>query len=364
MSGDPVDWSSLSGAQSPKKSDPNFKMQSSGVRQLGKDYSSHSDDLDAMSTKTSSIDLPALTFGAIGYGLVTAHNNVRDNTVDALKQGKDVLDSFRTALAGAADNKDLADEASKTRGGDEKGGPDLSGLKSQLGGGPKIPTGKDLGLDGLGGKGPKLPDQKLPDHKLPDQKLPDQKLPDHKLPDHKLPDQKLPDQKLPDQKLPDQKLPDHKLPDQPQMPDSKLPQQPQIPDPKGIDTSGLNQRPANPIESKLASYDPSAQDLLGRTPNSSAPQSGTSFTDPRGGSGVSYGAGAGAGAGAGTGALGGAGARGMTGGGMPMYSPMAPGMGGGTGEQDKDRDGSKLLKGNPDDYEDDQDIAPPVLGKE
>ncbi|MEU4326312.1 hypothetical protein [Nonomuraea dietziae] len=357
------------GTEHPKKRDPDYEMAPGLVRQLGKDFASHGDDMTALSKKTQSIDLPGLTFGAIGYGLVGAHNGVRDSTADALAKGKDVLESWRTALNAAADYNDLAEESSKTKGGKEES----FGAKMPKVGGMKTPSFGDPG----GGKGLDLPDSKLPDSKLPDSKLPDSKLPDRKLPDSKLPDSKLPDRKLPDSKLPDSQLPDSKLPDSQlpgsQLPDSKLPDSKlpdtTLPDSKLPDTGELDKKLTNPIESKLSSYDPklSSQDLTGRgIPQPTMNQPTTSLPDPRsgGGTGTAYGAGGGTGSGGGLGAAGaGAGARGMGAGGMPML-PFAPGMGGAAGEQDKDREGSGLLKGDPADWEDDQDIAPPVLGKE
>ncbi|MEV2266816.1 hypothetical protein [Nonomuraea africana] len=325
------------------------------VRNLGKDFASHGDDMTALSKKTQAIDMPDFTFGAIGYGLAGAHNGVRDSTADALAKGKDVLESWRTALGAAADYTQLADDASKTKG-DEKGGgktPQLGGMKTPQMGGMKTPKFGGPDTKGLGLPDSKLPGSKLPDSKLPDSKLPDSKLPDSKLPDSKLPDSKLPDSKLPDSSLPDSKLPDSKLPDS-KLPDSKLP-----------DTSDLDKKLTNPIESKLSGYDPklSGQDLTARTlpqPNTNQPT--TSLPDPRTGGGSASGSG-GAGAVSGLGGAG-TGARGLGAGGAPMY-PFAPGMGGSPADQKKDRDGSDLLKGDPTDYEDDdQDIAPAVLGKE
>ncbi|MEV4161158.1 hypothetical protein [Nonomuraea dietziae] len=356
------------GPEHPKKRDPEFRMRTEPVRTLGKDLASHSDDLTAMSKKTQGIDLPSLTFGVIGYGLANAHGGVRDSAADALAKGKDVLESWRTALGAAADYTELADGASKTGGG--KPPPSVGGNMPKFGGG-KMPDTKGLDLPDNKLPDHKLPDDKWPDDKLPDDKWPDDKLPDDKWPDDKWPDDKLPDDKLPDDKWPDDKLPDDKWPDD-KLPDDKLPD-PKLPDGKlpdsGLpDTSELDKKLTNPIESKLSGYDPnlSGQDLTGRTlpqPNTNLPT--TSLPDPRSGSGTGIGSGGGAGGGAG-GGLGtaGAGVRGLAGGGMPMY-PMVPGMGGGgMGEQDKDKDGSGLLKGDPEDWEDDQDIAPPVLGKE
>lgn len=345
----------------PKKLDPQLKMEYDKVRSLGDGFAQRGQSMTALSSATRSIDMYWDTFGVVGYGLAAAHDEVRDKTADALGKGKDVLDSWKVAVTEAADFVQAADEASKAPPGDETppppgdGGPNLpKGVKGpKLDGLPTDVPGPELGGLGDQSKVPGL-DSKLPDPS------------DIKSPG----DLKNPDLTTPKPRDLDPLNPRDLDPLNPRDLDPLNPRDPRDLDRPDLDTGALsNPKLDNPIESKLAGYDPSlsGQDLTTRTPSlGDLGKSPMTTVDPRGvtsgGGGVG---GGGIGGANGAGAPGGLGAgmRGLGGTGMPMM-PFAPMAGGGTGEHDRDQQGNNGLAEDPEVWEDDIDIAPPVIGKE
>ncbi|AQZ66684.1 hypothetical protein BKM31_39260 [[Actinomadura] parvosata subsp. kistnae] len=144
------------GAVDPRTSDPDFKMRYSSVRTLGTNVRGYGENLSQLSSSTRAIDLHTLTFGVIGGGLNVAHRAARDSAAEALKQAKDVLESWKEALNTAADNTEAAEQASKAP---QDGGGKIPQIKNPggglpsggLGGLPKNTGGLgDLGKGGLG----------------------------------------------------------------------------------------------------------------------------------------------------------------------------------------------------------------------
>ncbi|MFC4115554.1 hypothetical protein [Nonomuraea zeae] len=354
------DISSLGTSMSPSSIDPNFKMRHSSVRTLGTNVAGYGQDLTQMSDKTRSIDMHTLTFGVIGGGLNVAHRSVRDNAADALKQGKEVLDSWKDALSTAADNTQQAEEAGKT--GDEKGGGKTPSL-------PKTPGGLgNLGAGGLGGSptglgdlgGSKVDpsdlnlDKPSPGDLDPSDLDPsDIDTPDLDQPDLTQPDLTQPDLTQPDLTQPGATQPDLTTPDLSgvQQPNTSIP-----------DLNGVNQ----PTGTNLAGVDPNLANTpipQVRTPDATAYDPRTSVSVPRSSVGYPEGAlGSTGSAGSGVGAPGSL-ARALNTG-TPIYPPPMGGGAGGAGNEDKDRERGAHVPEEEGVWGMDEDYAPAVLGRE
>ncbi|MEV4578817.1 hypothetical protein AB0K16_36785 [Nonomuraea jabiensis] len=334
----------------PRSKDPDFAMKYSSVNTLGKNVGSYGDDLTSMSQKTGAIDMHQFTFGVIGGGLNVAHRSVRDGAVEALKQAKEVLDSWKQALADAAANGKDAEEASKA----PKKGPGGPGGLGPMGGAGGLPKG---GLGGLP-KGGVNPDDLKIDKPSADDLKPDIPKPDLPGSDINKPD--IPGSDI-DQPNIDQPKIDQPNIDQPKIDQPNL-DQPDIkqPDVKTPDLSDLNQTPKTNLEglnpSLPTSTTPQIPSTTGYDPRAGMPR--TSVGVPEGGVGYAGGA---SGGGTGTGAPGSI-ARALNSG-MPLY-PMTPGMGGGAGQEEKDRERGPHLGEDEAVWETDEDITPAVLGRE
>ncbi|MEV6031670.1 hypothetical protein AB0L65_11010 [Nonomuraea sp. NPDC052116] len=325
----------------PTSIDPNFKMKHSSVRTLGTNVAGYGQDLTDMSARTRAIDVHEGAFGAIGGGLNVAHRSVRDSAADALKEAREVLESWKKALAAAADNTQQAEEASKP---EKKGGGKLPGGPGGLGKLPKSGVNPDdLKIDK-----PSADDLKQPDIPKPDIPKPDIPKPDIPGSDIKQPDI--------DQPNIDQPNIDQPKIDQPNLDQSDIKQ----PDVKTPDLSDLNQTPKTNLEglnpSLPTSTTPQVPSTPGYDPRASVPRTSVGVPD----SGVGYTAGGGS-PGTGTGAPGSI-ARALNSG-TPLY-PMTPGMGGGAGQEEKDRERGPHLGEDEAVWETDEDITPAVLGRE
>ncbi|GAA3242596.1 hypothetical protein [Nonomuraea helvata] len=337
------------GSTDPKSVDRNFKMRHSSVRTLGTNVASYGQDLTHLSEKTRAIDMHTLTFGVFGGGLNVTHRSARDAAADALKQGREVLESWKQALKTAADNTETAEEASKAA---KKGSQNSSfktpkfnntgfGDPSKLG---KMPS--NAGLGNLGKNGIDPDDFKV-DKPSPD----DLKQPDIPQPDVKQPEQ--PDIPQPNVDQPDLQQPNL---EQPNLQQPNL-QQPDLQQPD-LTTPNLNQP-----KTDLQSVDP-------HLPTSTAPQIRTpdiSQIDPRAAiprTTVSYPESNVGGPAAGTAGVGAPGsiARALNTG-TPIYPPG--GMGGAAGSKDdKDRERGPHVGEEEGVWGADEDATPAVLGKE
>ncbi|MEV3977823.1 hypothetical protein [Nonomuraea sp. NPDC049758] len=324
------------------------------ISELGANMAEQEPGMGKIETNTKGIHVDFPGFGIVGIGLSYAHEQVKGGASGAISMARTALRDYKTALEQLEKNYQQVDK-------------DNDGLISTIGDdnptGPGGPTGPGPGgidpssLGGLGGGGGKLPPMDMPDDKLPDNKLPDNKLPDDRFPDDKLPDDKLPNDKLPDQNLPkpdypdpsklDPNLPGSNLPD-PNALNANLPKTPSIED-------QLNHSVPDPSQTKLSGLDPAAL-------NSAIPSTGNMNGLPTGyptSGGYTGGSGpGGTTAGAGAGGLRGAGANGMSG--MP-FMPMSGGAAG--NEQNREREKPEYVRGDENDWLDDMDIAPPVIGE-
>ncbi|WP_185949510.1 hypothetical protein [Microbispora sp. KK1-11] len=149
------------GAVDPRLADPEFKMDYGEVAKFGNDVAGRGQVLADTSGRVKNIHLPMLTFGVIGGSLNGVHSQVRNTTADAVAKGKEVLESWKTAIDQAVKNAKEAEKQSSGGHGkvDVPGGPKGPGFdpkKLGLGGGvPKVGAGSDLG------NGWKLPKDKL-----------------------------------------------------------------------------------------------------------------------------------------------------------------------------------------------------------
>ncbi|MEU8316996.1 hypothetical protein AB0C33_01395 [Nonomuraea sp. NPDC048881] len=325
------------------------------ISKLGSDIADQEPGMGKIETNTKGINIESPGFGVVGLGLSYAHEQIKNGAGDTVAMARSVLKDYKTALEQLEKNYEKVDK-------------DNDGLIKEYGDGPPPGGGIDPSKLG-GGPGGGLPPMNLPDDKLSDKKFPDDKLQDYKLPDDKLSDKKFPDDKLPDDKFPDNKLPDNKLPDN-KLPDSNLPdpnainanlpKTPSIEDQlnHNTDVPDLKSTLPDPSQTKLSGLDPNAL-------NSAIPSTGNLTGRPidfptSGGFGGSSGSGGtttGAGAAA-AGGLRGAGAAGMSG--MP-FMPMSGGAAG--NEQNREREKPEYVRGDENDWLDDMDIAPPVLGE-
>ncbi|MEU6778011.1 hypothetical protein ABZ912_02325 [Nonomuraea angiospora] len=333
----------------PRSKDPEFSMKYSSVNTLGKNVGSYGDDLTSMSQKTGAIDMHQFTFGVIGGGLNVAHRSVRDNAVEALKQAKEVLDSWKQAIADAATNGKDAEEASKA--GKGPGGP--SGLGPMGGGGlPKgsLPKGvnpDDLKID--------KPSTDIPKPDIPGSDIPKPDIPGSDIPKPDIPGSDIPKPDIPGSNIDQPNIDQPKI-DQPNLDQPDIKQ----PDVKQPDLSALNQTPKTNLEglnpSVPTSTTPQVPSTPGYDPRASVPRTSVGVPD----SGVGYTAGGGTPA-TSAGAPGSI-ARALNSG-TPLY-PMSPGMGGGAGQEEKDRERGPHLGEDESVWETDEDITPAVLGRE
>ncbi|MEU6425898.1 hypothetical protein ABZ860_08340 [Microbispora sp. NPDC046973] len=145
----------------PRLTDPEFKMDYGEVAKFGDGVAGRGQVLADTSGRIKKIHLPPLTFGVIGGSLNGVHSQVRNTTADAVAKGKEVLESWKTAIDQAVKNAKEAEKQSSGGHGkvDVPGGPKGPGIdpkKLGLGGGvPKVGAGSDLGNDW------KLPKDKL-----------------------------------------------------------------------------------------------------------------------------------------------------------------------------------------------------------
>ncbi|GAA3526961.1 hypothetical protein GCM10022419_002120 [Nonomuraea rosea] len=355
------DYANLGTSMDPGSIDPNFKMRHSSVRTLGTNVGSYGQDLTHMSDKTRSIDMHTMTFGVIGGGLNVAHRSVRDHAADALKQGKDVLDSWKEALATAADNTQQAEEAGKT----DKTPKTPQLPKTPTTGMGKMPTagmGKmpttgageipntglgDLGKDkvdpgDLGIDTPKPGDLDTPGLDPSDVDTPDLDQPDLTQPDVTQPDLTQPNVNQPDLTTPDLSSA--------QQPNTAVP-----------DLSSVNQPP----KTDLAGVDPNLANTAipqVRTPDTTAYDPRTSASIPRTTVGYPEGTLGSAGPATGVGAPGSI-ARALNTG-TPIYPPPMGGGAGGAGGEDKDRERGAHVPEEEGVWGMDDDYAPAVLGRE
>ncbi|MFI7222386.1 hypothetical protein ACIBO5_04120 [Nonomuraea angiospora] len=333
----------------PRTKDPDFAMKYSSVNTLGKNVGSYGDDLTSMSQKTGAIDMHQFTFGVIGGGLNVAHRSVRDGAVEALKQAKEVLDSWKQALADAATNGKDAEEASKA--GKGPGGP---GRPGPLGGG-SLPKGPNLG--GLPKNSVNPDDLKIdkPSTDIPKPDIPGSDIPKPDIPGSDIPKPDVPGSNIDPPKIDQPNIDQPKI-DQPNLDQPDIKQ----PDVKTPDLSALNQTPKTNLEglnpSLPTTTTPQVPSTPGYDPRASVPR--TSVGVPE--TGVGYTAGGGT-PGTSTGAPGSI-ARALNSG-MPLY-PMSPGMGGGAGQEEKDRERGPHLGEDEAVWETDEDITPAVLGRE
>ncbi|MDX3106277.1 hypothetical protein [Nonomuraea angiospora] len=333
----------------PRTKDPDFAMKYSSVNTLGKNVGSYGDDLTSMSQKTGAIDMHQFTFGVIGGGLNVAHRSVRDGAVEALKQAKEVLDSWKQALADAATNGKDAEEASKA--GKGPGGP---GGPGPLGGGG-LPKGPGLG--GLPKSSVNPDDLKIdkPSTDIPKPDIPGSDIPKPDIPGSDIPKPDIPGSNIDPPKIDQPNIDQPKI-DQPNLDQPDIKQ----PDVKTPDLSALNQTPKTNLEglnpSLPTTTTPQVPSTPGYDPRASVPR--TSVGVPE--TGVGYTAGGGT-PGTSTGAPGSI-ARALNSG-MPLY-PMSPGMGGGAGQEEKDRERGPHLGEDEAVWETDEDITPAVLGRE
>ncbi|MFI9596303.1 hypothetical protein [Nonomuraea sp. NPDC052265] len=291
--------------------------------------------IDTLRAKSGHMGVPFPAFGVIGYGLTTAHDGAIAAQSTALERGKKALQSWQAALKAAdANYHEAEEENANLYRKDEDYDPTGGGVPT-----PKMPESPELNMPDADPPGGDLPDADLPVTDRPDTDLPGTDPPNGDLPDADRPGSDLPGTDLPGIDRPDSGLsgagdPNMKVPDI----DSA------INSPR--DTTGLS------------SYDPRA---LNGTPNPNltdlSTRPGTTWGSPTG-----NGAGSGGGAAAGP-RVPGMGTSGGMGSGMPMM-PMMPMGGSGNGLDERDRKEGSLLSEDEGVWEDDEDIAPEIIGKE
>lgn len=330
-------YGNLGGSLDPKSIDPNFKMRYSSVRTLGTNVASHGQDMTALSDHTRSIDIHHLAFGVVGGGLNVAHRSVRDSAADALKQAKDVLDSYRKALNTAADNTEDAEKASKPP--KDTGPP----------GGPKIPSGpgspkmpKTPGAPNMDDLGKGVDPGDLNPGDLEQPQIPEPDTGDLEQPDLTTPDPS-------DIEQPDLTTPD---PSDLQQPGLTTPDV-STPDLNGIDKPNTDLASVNPNLPTSSTPQFRTPDTSALNPNSAVPRTGIAY--PEGTMGSSGSAG-------GLGSQGSI-ARALNSGVPPMYPPGGMG-GGGANSGDNDRERGPHLSEEEGVWGTDVDHAPAVLGKE
>ncbi|MEV0233316.1 hypothetical protein [Nonomuraea sp. NPDC050786] len=328
------------------------------IENLGQDYAEQAPAVGNIARNTGGIRVAPPAFGLVGVGLNYAHDRVKDGAAGALDTAKTVLQDYKDALSKLDKNYQKADEDSDGKinpggpGGPGTGPGGPGGIKPANLKTPKMPGAGDLPKTKMPGPGD-LPKTDLPKTDLPKTDLPKTDLPKTDLPNPNVPNPNLPDANVPQANVPNPNLPDTNLPD----PNASLPKTPSIEDQlnHNVPTVDPKYPQVDPTKTNLSSFDPSKLGTIPTNPNtattsigpgiSPGTSSGSSVTTP------------------GTAGAAAAGTRGgMTGmGGMP-YGPM---MGGGAGgEQNKERDKPDYVRGSEEDWMDDVDIAPSVIGEE
>ncbi|WP_449066128.1 hypothetical protein [Planomonospora algeriensis] len=286
-------------------SGPGVSFSEEKLKEHGKLYETHAGTIEDIADRTRGIGVPFPGFGVLGFGLHAAHDRARQSAADALSAGRDVLESWRTAL----------ESASQTYGGAE----DHSTLPELPGGMPEtgLPGGSVPGLDTPGLPGTDLPGGGVPGAGLPGTGA-----------------------------LPGDGGFDGQVPGLPGQTATTLPGQ------------GLGS--IDPRRTDLSAYTPGDPSV----PQFRAPDA-TTWTGDQAGTGTVGRGGGALPAGAGNGGLGGlpGGARGAAANGMPMM-PMMPMGGAGTGEQERERDQTTWLAEDEGVWGGDEDVAPSVIGQE
>ncbi|MFG1703427.1 hypothetical protein ACFLIM_09545 [Nonomuraea sp. M3C6] len=301
------------------------------IEDLGEDLGEQAPGVQTMARNTGGIRVEPPAFGVVGIGLNYAHDRTKDGAAGALDMARTALEDYRTALAKLDKNYQKADK-------------DNDGIIKVDSGGDGGDIGAGSGFDPSAYKMPKTP---MPDAgglgKTDVPTMPTAELPRTDLPSSDVPNTDPPTSNVPPPNIADPSV---------QNPDISQPNVPSIEDQLNHNVPALdpNSLPADPGKTDLASFDPSA---LG-TP--ATPNATTSV-----GPGMSTGGPSGGAAGAAPAAASAAGPRGGMNGmnGMP-FMPM---MGGTGGEQDRERDKPEYVRGDEDDWLDDIDIAPPVIGE-
>ncbi|NUP00440.1 MAG: hypothetical protein HOV96_23600 [Nonomuraea sp.] len=326
------------------------------IKNLGEDMAKQEPGMAKIETATKGIHVDFPAFGVVGIGLSYAHDQIKDGASGAISMARTALRDYRTALEKLDKNYQKADKDNdgkiSTIGDDNLGGTD--GDKR---GGPGGPGGVDPGKLAMPKTG--MPDTKLPDSKVPGPQIPGSDVPGPDQSDIKIPGPNQPDRDLSSANVPNPNIPDPNL-QNPNVPDTTLPttKPPSIEDQLNHNTTvpDLNPgtSPVDPTKTNLASYDPtlnSAVPSTGTIPNTTTgvpTSTGTYSGSPSGSVPAANAAVPRAGAGSG-----------MSG--MP-FMPMTGG-GGAGGEQDRERDKPEYVRGDENDWLDDMDIAPPVLGE-
>jgi hypothetical protein len=340
----------------PREVDPTFVMEHSKVRNLGDKMPNYGSRLSTMSDNTRAIEIGSFAFGTLGGGLNVAHRAARDSAADALRAGKNVLDSWKTALLAVADNVKTAEAASKA----PPGGPDPTKFPKGPGMGPMGGAGDlgglgDTGLDpkDLGGLDPKDLDGLDPndlDGLDPNDPNDLDGLDPNDL-DGLDPNDPNDLDGLDPRDLDGLDPNDLGGANQP---DLSGVNQPNLDGVKQPDLSGLNQ----PTGTDLAGVDPRVPSMP-QMPDTSAVDPRASMSRP--GVGFADGGGGSMG-GSGTGTQGNI-ARALNSG-MPLYPPPMGGGGAGAGGDQQDRERGPHLAEDEGVWGDDEDIAPAVLGME
>ncbi|WP_113700919.1 hypothetical protein [Nonomuraea lactucae] len=334
-------WQSLAGDFKPSSG---VKFKKGKLDSNSKSLTSDGDDIAMFAGRTGRISLDWPGYGLTGRECDSAHENARTQQVQTLNTAKEVLESWRDALK-------IAD--SRYTESDDQSIPDLN-KQNQV---PSIPGLNGSGLNGPGFDGSGLTDPNLNTPGLTNPDLTSPNLNDPRLTNPDLNNPRLNDPNLTNPNLTNPNLPNPHL----NNPNLKQPEMPEMPgsDPGKTDLSGLK----DPTKTGLSGFDPSTmQPPQGRVPDGLMTDPGR-VTNGAPATGSGYGATSGAGAGsplaAGKLPGGAAGTGGM--GGMP-FMPMAPMSG--AGDKERESNGSDLLRGDPDDWDDEEGVTAAVLRHE
>ncbi|MEV0591863.1 hypothetical protein [Nonomuraea cavernae] len=306
--------------------------------------------------RTNGTDLAWPGYGLYLMQLNGKHTDARNEHAKVLKVAQDVLDSWRTAFVEADRRYTKSDDDSP-----------INNLPNTNFPSTNLPN---TSLPNTNFPNTSLPNTNLPNYQLPNTDLPNTDLPNTDLPNSGLPGSGLPNSGLPGSGLTDPSLANPDLANQ----NLKNPDLANLNpnDPKLTDPNLANPNLPDPTKTGLAGYDPSTMPSIQqpRLPEGATSMDPARFTTGSPGTGTVTGTGSGTGTGVGglgpgnqVPALAKGAANGLGGpGGMP-FMPMAP-MGAGQGEREKDGSGSDLLRGDEEDWETDEDVAPAVLKHE
>ncbi|MFI7441213.1 hypothetical protein [Nonomuraea indica] len=348
----------------------------------GKTLSGEGDKLATFAGRTGGISTGWIGYGVSGRDCDNAHEECRTRQVDTLKVAQQVLESWREAFKIADAKYVEADEQSTPNPLDDNqirtmpvlngNGLNGSGLDGFNGNGLNGNGLNGSGLDGFNGNGLNgnglngsgldglNPNAGIPptSSNNPNANGPNLPNPDLRNPDLKNPDLPNPDLKNPDLRTPDLQNPNLRTPgiDQPGLPTV---------DPSKAGLDGL----PDSTKTDLAGLDPSTlQNPQVRVPDGLNGVDPARVTNgvPGGGASSSPGTTSGMGNGAASATAAGmpklptgAAMGGM--GGMP-FMPMSP-MGAG-GDKEREGNGSELLRGEPEDWEDEEGVTAAVLRHE